>query len=236
MEFLSREENEKFLGTGENNALGQNLFEFLENYDPHKYLNPSNTVDILVFSYKNINGANRISKLLLIRRGNHPCIGMWATPGGFIEFRESIDAAAKRELAEETGIDDIEIEQLKSYGEYDRDPRTRIITTAYVALVPEGKVHAQAGDDAKDAEWFDISWKESDGAVYTGLDGRCHRTLELKLEAEKRGITLGAKVDKSFNSGAALKNVKYELIESNGIAADHGAIIMEAAEYVKDKL
>lgn len=236
MEFLSREKNEEFLGTGENNANGQNLFEFLESYDPRKYLNPSNTVDILVFAYNNNNGVNQISKLLLIRRGNHPCIGMWATPGGFIEFKESIDAAARRELAEETGINDIEIEQLKSYGDYDRDPRTRIITTAYVALVPEGMIQAQAGDDAKDAAWFDISWSNPDCNLSADSDGRCHQMIELKLEAKERGITLEAKVDKSYKTGSLLKNIKYELVESRGIAADHGAIIMEAAEYVKDKL
>lgn len=82
---------------------------------------------------------------------------MWACPGGFVEFKENLYDAALRELQEETGLHDIEAEQLKSYGDYDRDPRTRIITTAFVALIDEGSQKAQAGDDAREAGWFDIS-------------------------------------------------------------------------------
>ena len=151
------EKYEQYLGTGERNAAGLDLKTFLEEYNPKLYDTPANTVDNLIFTYVEENGKKRIGKILLIKRGNHPCIGLWACPGGFVEFKENLYDAALRELQEETGLHDIEAEQLKSYGDYDRDPRTRIITTAFVALIDEGSQKAQAGDDAREAGWFDIS-------------------------------------------------------------------------------
>lgn len=230
MKFLDDNKNKEFLGTNEKNEKGQDLYEFLEDYDPNRYQNPSNTVDILVFTYVKDASDICLKKLLLIKRGNHPCIGMWATPGGFIEFKESIDAAAKRELEEETGIKDIEIKQLKSYGEYDRDPRTRIITTAYVALVEEGKITAKAGDDAKDAKWFDLEWEYEDIAK---TDEIVKQLMKIRLKSDD--LSVGATVEKKYKEHTLLKNVEYKLIESNKLAADHGAIIAEAIEYVKDK-
>ena len=231
MTFLSEEQNRQFIGSGELNEAGQTLQEFLEEYDPRKYDNPCNTVDILVFTYAQEHGKRSLKRILLIKRRNHPCIGMWATPGGFIEFRESIDDAARRELEEETGIKNIDIEQLKSYGVYDRDPRTRVITTAYVALVPDGMIEAHAGDDDKDAEWFDIAWHSRGVKENNGIS-----TEELQLELKCKDISVGAMVVRTMYTDSILKAPDYRLIQSNGLAADHGAIIMEAVNYVKDKL
>ena len=231
MTFLSEEQNRQFIGSGELNEAGQTLQEFLEEYDPRKYDNPCNTVDILVFTYAQEHGKRSLKRILLIKRRNHPCIGMWATPGGFIEFRESIDDAARRELEEETGIKNIDIEQLKSYGVYDRDPRTRVITTAYVALVPDGMIEAHAGDDAKDAEWFDIAWQSRGVKENNGIS-----TEELQLELKCKDISVGATVVRTMYTDSIRKAPDYRLIQSNGLAADHGAIIMEAVDYVKDKL
>ena len=153
--YLDKEKAVKaFMGTGEKNAAGEDLVTFLEKYDPHKYQNPCNTVDMAVFAYNE--SEKKVTKVLLIQRGNHPSIGWWALPGGFVEYRENLETAAARELQEETGIEHLNFEQLKTYGAYDRDPRTRIITTAYIALVPEGLLHEKAGDDAKNAGWFTI--------------------------------------------------------------------------------
>ena len=138
--YLDKEKAVKaFMGTGEKNASGEDLVIFLEKYDPHKYQNPCNTVDMAVFAYNE--SEQKVTKVLLIQRGNHPSIGWWALPGGFVEYRENLETAAARELQEETGIEHLNFEQLKTYGAYDRDPRTRIITTAYIALVPEGLLH-----------------------------------------------------------------------------------------------
>ena len=147
MKYLSEEQNKCFVGTGELNKAGESLAVFLDKYDPNKYQNPCNTVDTVVFTKK----GSEVKRVLLIKRGNHPSIGLWACPGGFVEFKENLYDAALRELQEETGLHDIEAEQFKSYGDYDRDPRTRIITTAFVALIDEGSQKAQAGDDAREA-------------------------------------------------------------------------------------
>lgn len=128
----------KFYGTGEKNEAGQNLEEFLELYDPRKYETPSNTTDAVIFAYEgescdSIDGL----KVLLVKRSNHPSIGYWALPGGFANMRENLDETARRELEEETGVKGLVMEQIATYGDYDRDPRTRVITTAYMAVVPE---------------------------------------------------------------------------------------------------
>ena len=229
MRYLDMDKVNMFLGTGENNSDGQNLKDFLESYDPNRYQHPSNTVDTLVFTYIEEKGIKKINKLLMIKRGNHPGIGWWALPGGFVDFMENLDDAAKRELQEETGVENIEIEQLGCYGAFDRDPRTRIITTAYVALVKDGSVSAQAGDDAKDAGWFSIEEK----LLFCGAD---KETYLLKLENADNDLRLQAKVEVTLNPKAILKNKKYTVVERDLLCADHGAIILEGYHYIKKLL
>ena len=150
-----------FYGTGERNAAGQTLEEFLASYDPYKYKTPSCTTDAVVFSYRESRRDFSGLKLLLVRRSNHPSIGFWALPGGFVDLRENLEDAVRRELEEETGVGCLPVEQFACYGDYDRDPRTRVITTAYMALVDEESVSVRAGDDAADAAWFCLSVHKS---------------------------------------------------------------------------
>lgn len=224
---------EKFSGTGEVNQKGEDLKTFLEKYNPGKYQNPCNTVDTLVFTYKEKAGVKKVSKILLIKRGNHPSIGWWALPGGFVEFREDISEAAMRELKEETGIDHIEAEQLKSYGAYDRDPRTRIITTAYVALVPEGSLKAQAGDDASDSDWFDICDEQLDKKEEAGI---CHEHHKLTLTNASGTVQTETWIDITWRANAILKNKTYCVETTKLLASDHGAVILEGYHYVLDRL
>ena len=120
-----------FYGTGEKNAAGQTLEEFLEAYDPYRYKNPCCTTDAVVFSAgKELNADLTGLRVLLVRRSNHPSIGCWALPGGFVNLRENLEDTARRELEEETGVNGIAVEQFACYGDYDRDPRARVITTA----------------------------------------------------------------------------------------------------------
>lgn len=227
--YLNSEQITRFLGTGAVNADGDTLSAFLEKYNPNKYQNPSNTVDTLIFTYAENAGVKTISRLLLIKRGNHPSIGWWALPGGFVEYRENIDDAALRELKEETGIDDVEICQLKSYGDYDRDPRTRIITTAYVALVPEGSLNAEAGDDASDSGWFEIE--------DCNVNSKCSRQLhKLILREPGRRLELTANVEVRMSTGTILPKTEYKVVDSNLLAADHGAIILEGYHFVKAQI
>lgn len=130
--------------------------EFLANYDASRYPRPSVTVDIAVFTPME----GRLCALL-IRRGGHPFLGSWALPGGFIDMDEDLPAAAQRELREETSLDGLSLVQLGAFGAPDRDPRTRIVTVAYLALAPQGSVSPKAGDDAADARWFAVAIQPS---------------------------------------------------------------------------
>lgn len=229
MKYLDMDKANMFVGTGENNSAGESFEEFLENYDPNRYQHPSNTVDTLVFTYIEEQGIKHISKILMIKRDNHPGIGWWALPGGFVDFRENLDDAAKRELQEETGVENVEIEQLGCYGDYDRDPRTRIITTAYVAIIKEGSARAQAGDDAKDVGWFSIQEK----LLFNDKD---KETYLITMEEECGDVKLQARIEVTENSNSILKNKKYRVVERDLLCADHGAIILQGYHYIKKKL
>lgn len=124
---------------------------------------PMVTVDLVVLV------AERSGRrVLLIRRRHRPFEGRWALPGGFVEMNESLDEAARRELAEETGLvlpnpaargrrerTRVRMEQLHTFGRPDRDPRGRTITVAYLILIPKGRIPATtAGDDAAETAWF----------------------------------------------------------------------------------
>lgn len=226
--YLEEKQTDLFLGTGAVNADGETLSAFLQKYDPGRYQNPSNTVDTLVFAYRVAEGRRQISRVLLIQRGNHPSIGWWALPGGFVEYREDIDHAALRELEEETGIAGIEAVQLKTYGAYDRDPRTRIITTAYVALVPEGSVCSKAGDDARDSGWFEIQDILLSADSDSAFRRERHRLL---LQQPEKGITTSSMVLVSSRINSILPERQYHVLETELLASDHGAIILEGYHY-----
>src|SRR5262249_28522753 len=95
--------------------------------------------------------------VLLVRRGIEPFRGQWAIPGGFMLAGESLDDAAKRELREETGLENVWLEQLYTFGTPDRDPRGRVVTVAYFALVSAGRAPPLAGGDAAEAKWWRVA-------------------------------------------------------------------------------
>ena len=118
----------------------------------YEYPHPAVTVDVVVFTIENDE-----LKVLLIQRDREPFAGQWAIPGGFIEIDERLSDAAKRELKEETGVSAAYLEQLYTFGHPDRDPRERIITVAYYALIPNDQLSLTAGDDARDAQLFGMN-------------------------------------------------------------------------------
>jgi 8-oxo-dGTP diphosphatase len=122
-----------------------------QDYDPSQYDRPSVTVDVVIFSL-----VEDDLQVLLIKRKYPPFADMWAIPGGFVRIDESLEEAAVRELAEETGVTDVYMEQLYTFGAPRRDPRTRVITVAYFALVPYNAVQHRAGDDAAETGWFSM--------------------------------------------------------------------------------
>ena len=115
----------------------------------YDYPHPAVTVDIVVFTIENDE-----LKVLLIQRGLEPFEGQWALPGGFVGISESLSDAAKRELKEETGVSAAYLEQLYTFGRPDRDPRERVISVAYYALIPPVRLTLTASTDAREAKLF----------------------------------------------------------------------------------
>ena len=110
---------------------------------------PMVTVDAIVF---NISDGN--PKVLLIKRGNEPFKGKWAFPGGFVDMDEELEDAAARELAEETGMTGVKLQQMHTFGKCGRDPRGRNISVMFIGITKDNKI--KGGDDAAEAKWFDI--------------------------------------------------------------------------------
>lgn len=202
----------------ERDAKGLTEKEFLENYRPGDYERPSVTVDMLL-----IGTDERYStlKILLIKRKNHPFINKWAFPGGFVEIDESAYKAACRELEEETGLKDVYMEQLYTFTDPHRDPRTRVIDIAYLALLPTCPV--KAGDDAKDAAWFNFKIEND----------------ELVLRNDERDITISYKLTKRhFKNGViAIENYdKPEPVTDDQLAFDHAQILVESMLRLRNKV
>lgn len=127
--------------------MGLNMEEKLYTY---KYPHPAVTTDCVIFGYDAKEGLS----ILLVERGGEPYKGCWAFPGGFMQMNEDADTGARRELKEETGLEAAHIEQFGCFTDVNRDPRERVITIAYFALVKKSEV--KGGDDAADARWFPI--------------------------------------------------------------------------------
>jgi 8-oxo-dGTP diphosphatase len=152
--------------------------ESAENYDPTRYDRPSVTVDVVIFTLQ-----DRQLHVLLVKRKHWPYEGRWAIPGGFVQLDESLEQAARRELEEETGVRDIYLEQLYTFGEPKRDPRTRVISVAYIALVSADTQTLRVSDESTDVRWFPVGLLpgplafDHDAILAIGLD-----RLRSKLE------------------------------------------------------
>ena len=143
-------------------------------YDhPH----PAVTVDIVIFTIE-----DNDLKLLLIQRDQAPFAGLWALPGGFVEMDESLRRAAWRELKEETGVNAAFLEQLGALGHPDRDPRERVITVAYYALIPLDRLEIQAASDARDARLFSIKAMPELAFDHAKIVRRAQQRLKNKLD------------------------------------------------------
>lgn len=118
----------------------------------YEYPRPAVTTDCVIFGFDGDE-----LKVLLIKRGIEPFKNYWALPGGFIELDEDADTCAKRKLEQETGLDEIFMEQLYTFSSVDRDPRYRVISIAYYALVKLSDFRPKAGVDTFQVEWFPLS-------------------------------------------------------------------------------
>lgn len=216
--------------------------EFLKNYKADEYERPSATVDMLIFtvgeretSYREL--PTKKLKLLLIRRRDYPFKGKWAIPGGFININENLYDSAKRELEEETNLKNIYMEQLYTWGDLGRDPRTRVISTSYMALVPEDKMNFKAGDDAAEAGLFSVTLGELDKKVYeeNGIITSIETTYRLSLIEDKQGYGTDSVIKETKKILGTSAVTDYEIL-SNGMAFDHCKIIMYALERLRNKV
>ncbi len=191
------------------NAQGQTEEEFLAAYDRTVYDRPAYTVDNLLLC----DMGGRLA-VLMIRRGNHPHIGKWALPGGFVENGETAEAAAKRELQEETGIE-ADAEQLVTVSTPGRDPRGWTISTVFLGVLPQA-VTPHAADDAREARWFTVDYFASGD------------TYKLKLESEQETVACELQVVRDKNGKIDLGAGK--ILAQGGIAFDHAKLILYAVE------
>lgn len=215
--------------------------EFLEQYRAGDYERPSVAADMVIFTvtegeadnYRKLPGKEL--RILLIRRGGHPFLGKWALPGGFVRKNETIEQAAARELREETGVDGVHLEQLYTFSDIGRDPRTWVMSCCYMALINSRQMRLQAGDDASDAAWFKVSLrlleerKEMNGDGYT-------KTFRYELKLSSDDEELGAVVERMVNVTQAMTATNYTVASNEGLAFDHAKLIACAMERLRGKV
>lgn len=151
----------------------------------YEYPRAALTVDCVVFGLD-----DEDLKVLLIQRGIEPFAGRWALPGGFVHVDETLEAAARRELQEETGIAEVFLEQLYTVGTIDRDPRERVVTVAYYALVKLSDHRVRAATDARSAAWFAVDDLPPLAFDHDEILATAHQRLRGKLRYQPIGFEL----------------------------------------------
>lgn len=221
--------------------------EFLSTYDPNQYEKLSVTVDILLFTIGEKKGLDirklpeKELRVLLMKRKEHPFLESWALPGGFVGMNEGLREAAYRKIKEETNVSNIYLEQLYTLGENQeevvRDPRTRVISTSYMALLDESKLKSSAYPKAEETKWFSIKKIPT----FSGKQGYTFIEIyELKLEAEDGTIKIGYQIKEVYETKTPypIKKIYYERLEGydEGLAFDHYKLIDRGLERLKNKI
>lgn len=223
------------------NKDGLNEQQFLEAYDASRFERPSVTVDMLIFTVTDEEESNyrklpqKELRLLLVKRADHPFIGQWALPGGFVHMDESLDEAARRELREETNVESIYMEQLYTFGELRRDPRTRVISTAYMALVDSSRLIIRSGDDACDARWFTVSLKPYSEQKTRTAKGFVEESISILTLYSPDG-ELTAQVRTVRTAEGRAQRVERNVLPGGELAFDHALIITNGVERLRNKI
>jgi len=216
--------------------------EFLERYKAGDYERPSVAADMVIFNVTDEAEDNyrklpaKELRVLLIQRGGHPYLGRWALPGGFVRPNETTEQAAQRELREETGVDNVYLEQLYTFSDTGRDPRTWVMSCAYMALIDVSQVRVQAGDDAANAAWFKVSYRLLREGKELLENGGYVRTQqhELKLTSEHGELT--AVVERTHTVTEKSARTTWAIVSNDGLAFDHAKIIAYAIERLRGKV
>lgn len=198
--------------------------EFLKNYNKNDFDLLSVTTDILVLSISNEENENyrkttkKHMSVLLVKRDNYPFKDKWCLPGGFVGIDEDLEDSPKRILKKETNLEDIYLEQLYTFGSVKRDPRMRVLSTAYMALVDKNLLNNNL---APNASWFNIKYFADNDGVLVLLD---NGNEQLKFKLKK---VLREKTSDSYS---------YIIEENNDVAFDHALIIYTGIERLKNKI
>lgn len=198
--------------------------EFLKDYDSSQFEKLSLTADMAIFSVssENTNNYRKLSKkkfsVLLVKRTTYPFKDKWCLPGGFVGIDESIDDAAARILNRETNLHNIYMEQLYTFGEVKRDPRMRIVSTAYIALVDKNKL-----EDClfPNASWFSMDILEDEKEIQVSFDNG----------DEQFSVVVSKKL-KSPTSD----RYQYVIKKDDHLAFDHAKVIVSGISRLKNKI
>ena len=198
--------------------------EFLKDYDSSVFEKLSMTTDILIMSVSNEDTGNyrKLSEkkfsILLVKRDNYPFKDKWCLPGGFVVIDETLDEAAKRVLKTETNLKDIYIEQLYTFSDIKRDPRMRVISTSYMALVDKNRLMDKLSDNAS---WFNVFMLEDEKSYNVTLDNGIE---EIKFVVGKK---LRDKTTDRYD---------FNIIKNDKLAFDHPLVIVSGIERLKNKI
>ena len=198
--------------------------EFLKNYNPDEFEKLSITTDILIFSVANGEQDNyrklkeKFFSVLLVKRNNYPFKDKWCLPGGFVGIKEDLEDAPKRILANETNIHNVYLEQLYTFGSINRDPRMRIVSTAYMALVDKNELRDPL---CENASWFNIKVSGTRKKMVVRLDNG-NEVLSFSVE----------KIPEKY----AVNTFSYNILENNDLAFDHPLVIATGIDRLKNKI
>ena len=200
--------------------------EFLKNYNVNKYKQLSLSTDILLFSVSEEGNENyrknskKKMSILLIKRHNYPYKDMWCLPGGFIDPEtETLDDCTKRILKKETNLSNIYLEQLYTYDAIDRDPRCRVLSTTYMALVDKNRLNDKVNENAS---WFDITLYNDDGKKITVVLDNGEETIKFSIKKILRELTTD--------------RYTFKINENKDLAFDHPLAIVAGVERLRNKI
>lgn len=197
--------------------------EFLDAYNPEEFKRVSVTADILLLSVSSYESENyrktdeKHMSVLLIKRNTYPFKDKWCFPGGFIGYDEALDSAPARILKNETNLSDIYLEQLYTYGDPSRDPRMRVLSTAYMALVDKNRLTGKLNEAAS---WFDIKILEENNIVDIFLTNG-EKDIKIKLEKVLREATTD--------------RYDFKILENDDLAFDHARVLLSGIERLRNK-
>jgi ADP-ribose pyrophosphatase YjhB (NUDIX family) len=216
--------------------------EFFEKYDENEYKRPSITNDIIIFTTedKEEDNLRKVPKkgmqVILIKREDYPYIEKWALPGGFVDIEESLDEGANRNLKEKTGIDNVYTEQLYTFGDVDRDKRTRVISIGNIALLEKQSICFKEVKSQKKSEWF---WINKTLVSSQKHEQYIENKYLLSLESVDKKIEINYEITERIERNIfSKKETVYKFLSNSTeeLAFDHYKILDYGIDRVRNKV